>query len=136
MSVSSLAVCREAWSAMSSHAFASRHCAVFGFLVALGVTLASAAMFADRLDHVGARLDFTEVLLGVLTAVAADSPELSSSVAAILRGERAVGLGVVLGSNAFNLAAMIGVGAIVAGAIRPARAWLASRRPSPCCCWW
>jgi cation:H+ antiporter len=99
--------------------------AALGFLVALGVTLAAAAVFADQLDHVGARLGFTEVLLGVLTAIAADSPELSSSVAAILRGERAVGLGVVIGSNAFNLAAMIGVGAIVAGAIRPARAWLA-----------
>ena len=99
--------------------------AAFGFLLALGVTLAAAAIFADRLDRMGARLGFTEVLLGVLTAVAADSPELSSSVAAILRGERAVGLGVVLGSNVFNLAAMIGVGAIAAGAVRPARAWLA-----------
>jgi cation:H+ antiporter len=99
--------------------------AAFGFLIALGVTLVAAAVFADRLDHVGARLGFTDVLLGVLTAIAADSPELSSSVAAILRGERDVGLGVVIGSNAFNLAAMIGVGAIVAGAIRPARAWLA-----------
>jgi cation:H+ antiporter len=99
--------------------------AAFGFLLALGVTLVAAAVFAERLDHVGARLGFTEVLLGVLTAIAADSPELSSSVAAILRGERDVGLGVVIGSNVFNLAAMVGVGAIVAGAIRPARAWLA-----------
>ena len=99
--------------------------AALGFLLALGVTLVAAAVFADRLDRLGARLGFSEVLLGVLTAVAADSPELSSSVAAILRGERDVGLGVVIGSNAFNLAAMIGIGAIVAGAVRPARAWLA-----------
>ena len=99
--------------------------AVLGFLLALGVTLVAAAVFADRLDRVGARLGFTEALLGVLTAIAADSPELASSVAAILRGERDVGLGIVLGSNAFNLAAMVGVGAIIAGSVRPRRSSLA-----------
>jgi cation:H+ antiporter len=99
--------------------------AALGFLLALGVTLVAAAVFADRLDRLGARLGFTEALLGVLTAIAADGPELASSVAAILRGERDVGLGVVLGSNAFNLAAMVGVGAIVAGSVRPRRSSLA-----------
>jgi cation:H+ antiporter len=98
--------------------------AAFGFLIALGVTLAAAALFADRLDRLGTRMGFTEALLGVLTAIAADSPELASSVAAILRGERDVGLGVVIGSNAFNLAAMVGVGAIVAGSVRPRRSSL------------
>ena len=99
--------------------------AALGFLLALGVTLVAASLFADRLDRVGVRLGFTEALLGVLTAIAADSPELASSVAAILRGERDVGLGVVLGSNAFNLAAMVGVGAIIAGTVRPRRSSLA-----------
>ena len=92
---------------------------ILGFLVALTVTLAAAAVFASWLDRLGARLGFTEALLGVLTAIAADSPELAASVAAILRGERDLGLGVVIGSNAFNLAAMVGLGAIVAGSVRP-----------------
>lgn len=99
--------------------------ASFAFLAALGVTLVAAALFADRLDRVGTRLGFTEALLGVLTALAADGPELASSIAAIVRGERDVGLGVVLGSNAFNLAAMVGVGALVAGSVRPKRSSLA-----------
>jgi cation:H+ antiporter len=98
--------------------------AAVGFLLALGVTLVAAALFADRLDRVGVRLGFTEALLGVLTAIAADAPELASSIAAILRGERDVGLGVVLGSNAFNLAAMVGLGAIIAGTVRPRRSSL------------
>ena len=98
--------------------------ATLGFLVALAVTLVAAAVFADRLDRVGVRLGFTETLLGVLTAIAADAPELASSIAAILRGERDVGLGVVLGSNAFNLAAMVGLGAIIAGTVRPRRSSL------------
>ena len=99
--------------------------ASLAFLAALGVTLVAAALFADRLDQVGTRLGFTEALLGVLTALAADGPELASSIAAIVRGERDVGLGVVLGSNAFNLAAMVGVGALVAGSVRPKRSSLA-----------
>ena len=96
-----------------------------GFLLALGVTLYAAAAFAERLDRIGARLGLSEALLGVLTALAADAPELSASVAAILRGERDVGLGVVIGSNAFNLAAMVGVGALVAGRVAPRRSSLA-----------
>jgi cation:H+ antiporter len=98
--------------------------ASFGFLVALCVTLAAAGSFANLLDRIGARLGFTEALLGVLTAIAADGPELASSLAAILRGERDVGLGVVLGSNLFNLAAMVGLGAIIAGSVRPRRSSL------------
>jgi cation:H+ antiporter len=99
--------------------------AAAGFFVALAVTLGAAGAFAARLDRLGAALGLTEALIGVLTALAADSPELASSVSAIVRGQRDVGLGVVLGSNLFNLAAMIGVGALVAGSIRPRRSTLA-----------
>lgn len=95
-----------------------------GFAVALVVTLGAASAFATRLDRIGAALGFTEALLGVLTAIAADGPELASSVAAIIRGQRDVGLGVVLGSNMFNLAAMVGVGALIAGSVRPRRSTL------------
>jgi cation:H+ antiporter len=95
------------------------------FVAAAVVTLVASARFAAHLDHAGARLGLTDALLGVLTAVAADGPEVTSAVTALLRGEHEVGLGVVLGSNAFNLAAMIGLGAIVAGRIRPRRASLA-----------
>jgi cation:H+ antiporter len=98
--------------------------AAAGFVVALAVTLGAASAFAARLDRLGAQLGFTEALVGVLTALAADSPELASSVSAIVRGQRDVGLGVVLGSNLFNLAAMIGVGALVAGSVRPRRSTL------------
>jgi cation:H+ antiporter len=43
---------------------------------------------------------------------------VASAVTALVRGEHQVGVGVVVGSNAFNLAAMIGGGAIAAGRIR------------------
>ncbi len=88
------------------------------FLVSIGVMLAASAVFARRLDHIGLRLGLPEALLGLLTALAADAPEISSAIVALLQHERAVAVGVVVGSNAFNLAAMLGISAVVAGRVR------------------
>ena len=73
------------------------------------------AVFARRLDHVGLRLGLPEALLGLLTALAADAPEISSAISALVQHEHAVAVGVVVGSNAFNLAAMLGLSAVVTG---------------------
>jgi len=53
-------------------------------------------------------------MLGLVVALAADSPEISSAITASAHGQRNIGAGVVLGSNVFNLAALMGLGAIVA----------------------
>ena len=92
--------------------------ALLVFAVSLVATLYAAAVFAERLDLLGHRLDLPEALIGVLTAVAADAPELSSAVVALATGASAVGLGVVVGSNVFNIAAMLGLSALVAGRVR------------------
>lgn len=88
------------------------------FVVALAVTLYAAAIFADRLDRLGERLGLPEALLGLLTAAAADAPELASAITAVATGKKGVGLGVVVGSNVFNLGAMIGLSAVVTGCVR------------------
>jgi cation:H+ antiporter len=95
------------------------------FLGSLILTLGAAAFFARRLDHVGLRLGLPETLLGLLTALAADAPETASAVAALVKGEHDVGVGVIVGSNVFNLAAMVGFSAILCGAIRIRREALA-----------
>jgi cation:H+ antiporter len=95
------------------------------FVASLAVTLAAAGFFARRLDRVGLRLGLPETLLGLLTAAAADAPELSSAIAALLKGEHSAGVGVVVGSNVFNLAAMIGGSAILCGFVRVRRESLA-----------
>src|SRR5437868_14263370 len=87
------------------------------FAVSLIATLYAAAVFAERLDRLGARLGLPEALLGLLTAAGADAPELASAVAAIATGAKGVGFGVVIGSNVFNLGAMIGLSALVAGSV-------------------
>jgi cation:H+ antiporter len=91
------------------------------FLVSLAVTLAAARLFARRLDQLGVRFGFPEALIGLLTALAADGPEISSALFALAKGAHDVGVGVLVGSNGFNLAAMIGLSALLAGRVRLAR---------------
>jgi len=98
---------------------------VLVFLGSLVVTLGAAAFFARRLDHVGLRLGLPETLLGLLTALAADAPETASAIAAVVKGQHSVGVGVIIGSNVFNLAAMIGLSAVLCGGIRIRREALA-----------
>ncbi|HYB31649.1 MAG TPA: hypothetical protein VEF89_34010 [Solirubrobacteraceae bacterium] len=88
------------------------------FLVCLAVTLVAARLFARRLDWLGVRFGFPEALIGLLTAVAADGPELSSALFALAKGADNVGVGVLVGSNGFNLAAMIGLSTFLAGQVR------------------
>jgi cation:H+ antiporter len=94
------------------------------FAVSLGVTLAAARLFARRLDRLGVRFGFPEALIGLLTAVAADGPEISSALFSLIKGAHDVGVGVLVGSNGFNLAAMIGLSALIAGSVRLSRGTL------------
>jgi cation:H+ antiporter len=87
------------------------------FVVAALVTLASSALLVTRIERVGARLRFTEAILGLVAALAANAPEITSAVTALVKGQRDIGVGVVLGSNVFNLAALLGLGGLVAGRI-------------------
>src|SRR5579885_2312705 len=99
--------------------------AVLLFLGSVALTLAGAAFFADRLDHLGHRLGLPEAVVGLLAAIAADAPEISSAAVAIARGEKDVGLGVVIGASAFNVATMIGLSAVLAGTVAVGRRTLA-----------
>jgi cation:H+ antiporter len=87
------------------------------FLASLAVTLVAARLFARRLDRLGVRFGFPEVVIGLLTALAADGPEISSALFALIKGAHEVSIGVLVGSNAFNLAAMIGVSGLLAGSV-------------------
>src|ERR1700684_4200515 len=88
------------------------------FALSVLLTLGAAGAFADRVDHLAPRLGLPEALVGLLTALAADAPEISSALVALAKGDKSVSLGVVLGSNAFNLAAMIGLSALLVGSVR------------------
>jgi cation:H+ antiporter len=87
------------------------------FAVAVAVSLGTSWLLVSRLERLGERAGFSEAWLGLVAAFAADAPEITSAVTALVRGQTSVGAGVVIGSNVFNLAALLGLSAVVAGRI-------------------
>ena len=87
------------------------------FCLGAAMSLAASALLVTRLVRIGELLGLSEAMLGLLAALAADAPEVSAAVSALSHGQRDVGVGVILGSNVFNLAALLGLGAVVAGRI-------------------
>jgi cation:H+ antiporter len=120
---------QDAAASMPLHAFQPglHHClmqesvAWLVFLVAVAVMSWASVRLTMALECIGARLRFSEGLLGVVTALGADAPEICSASVALLSGHNEVGVGVVLGSNIFNLAALLGLSAIVAGRVNIGR---------------
>ena len=91
---------------------------VVAFVGGAIVSLATSWVLVSRLERVGERLGLSEALLGMVAALAADAPEVTASITALVHHQSTVGAGVVLGSNVFDLAALLGLGAVVAGNIR------------------
>ena len=84
------------------------------FVSGAAVSLVTSWVLVTRFERVGERLGFSEANLGMVAALAADTPEITAAVTALAHHQQAVGAGVVLGSNVFNLAALLGLGAVVA----------------------
>ena len=89
--------------------------ALFGISAVL--SLCFSWVLVTALERVGARLGLTEALLGMLAALAADAPEVTAAVSALAGHHSRIGAGVVIGSNVFNLAALLGLAAVIAGRI-------------------
>ena len=88
------------------------------FVASLALTLAATVVFARWLDRCSEALGVSEGLHGVLTALGADAPEIATAVAALVSSHAKIGVGVVIGSNVFNIAALLGLSAVVAGRVR------------------
>jgi cation:H+ antiporter len=87
------------------------------FLAGVVVSLTTSYLLVTRLERLGERLGLSEALLGVVAALAADAPEITSAVTALTSHQQKVGAGVIIGSNVFNLAALLGLGAVAASGI-------------------
>lgn len=84
------------------------------FPLAAVVALGASFILVSRLERLSNRLHLSEAMLGLVVALAADAPEITSAVSASTHGQATISTGVVLGSNVFNLAALLGLGTIVA----------------------
>jgi cation:H+ antiporter len=87
------------------------------FLVCLFATLASSELLVRGLTVLGMKLTMTEGSLGLLAALGADAPEITTAIVSLVVGAADIGQGVVLGSNLFNLAMLLGLSALLAGRV-------------------
>jgi len=92
--------------------------ATFAVLLGLLTLLAGANALVWGSESVARALGISDLVLGVtIVAIGTSLPELAVSIVSARKGEHGLALGNVIGSNAFNLLAVIGV----AAAIEPAR---------------
>lgn len=82
------------------------------FAAGAAISLLTSEELVRRIERVAERTGLSDALLGGLAALAADSPEITSAVTAIVHHQHDVGAGVVLGSAVFNLSALLGLGAV------------------------
>jgi len=90
--------------------------ATFWLVIGLVTLLGGAELMVNGGIDVARRIGVSELVVGVtVVAIGTSLPELAVAIAGSLKGESDLVLGNVLGSNIFNLLAVIGI----AGAIRP-----------------
>ncbi|MBK5256692.1 MAG: hypothetical protein JJE39_11720, partial [Vicinamibacteria bacterium] len=92
------------------------------FIGSLTLVIGGSVFLSRALGRLGPRLRISGQLLGFITALGADSPEISAAVVSMISGQKDVAVGVVFGSNLFNLASLLGVTAVIAGQISLPRA--------------
>ena len=88
-------------------------------VIALIIVIKSADIFVDNLVDIGGALGISQIILGVTaSAIGTSLPEFGSAMIASLTGSTDIGVGVVIGSNIWNIAGILGISATAAGIIK------------------
>ena len=91
--------------------------AIFWLLLGLGTLLVGAELLVDGSIEIARAWGVSDVVIGItLVALGTSLPELAVSVVSVMKNEHGLAIGNIVGSNIFNLLAVIGV----AAAIEPA----------------
>jgi cation:H+ antiporter len=85
-----------------------------GWILGLATALYASEKLVHYLSQLGTEVRIPIGLLGLVVAFGADAPEVTSALIAAARGSTDVGLGVILGSNIYNLAGLLGFSALIA----------------------
>lgn len=88
--------------------------AVVWLVIGLGTLLLGAELLVDGAMGIATILGISEVVIGILVvALGTSLPELAVSLASALKGEYGLAIGNIVGSNIFNLLAVIGIAAAI-----------------------
>jgi len=89
--------------------------AIVWLIVGLGTLLIGADLLVDGAIGIAKDMGISEVVIGILVvALGTSLPELAVSLASALKGEYGLAIGNIVGSNIFNLLAVIGAAATIA----------------------
>ncbi len=89
--------------------------ALFWLLLGLVTLLLGANLLVDGSIEIARALGVSEVVIGILlVAFGTSLPELAVSLVSALKGEYGLAIGNIVGSNIFNILAVIGVAATIA----------------------
>ena len=87
---------------------------LMAFLISLLVVMGAAAWFTRRLEVLCDKLDLSAGMLSILGALGANIPNYVASIVAIVNGQQGVGLGIIIGSNIYNIAIILGISTLAA----------------------
>ena len=88
--------------------------AAFWFAVGLAALLFGAQLLVDGAVNIASTLGVSDIVIGVtLVALGTSLPEFAVSLVSALRKEHGLAIGNIIGSNIFNLLAVIGVAAAI-----------------------
>ena len=85
-------------------------------VVGLALLVLGSRWFVDGAIEMAEALGVSDLVIGLtLVAAGTSMPELATSVVASIRGERDIAVGNIVGSNIFNILAVLGLSGLVAG---------------------
>lgn len=88
--------------------------AIFWFIVGLGTLLVGAELLVAGAEDIARTFGISDVVIGVtLVALGTSLPELAVSLVSAMKEEHGLAIGNIVGSNIFNLLAVIGVAAAI-----------------------
>jgi len=89
--------------------------AIFWLILGLATLLVGAQLLVDGASSIARVLGVSEVVIGILLiAFGTSLPELAVSLVSAIKGEYGLAIGNIVGSNIFNLLAVIGIAAAIA----------------------
>jgi cation:H+ antiporter len=84
-------------------------------IVGLALLVLGASWFVDGATQLARAYGISELIIGLtIVAMGTSLPEMATSLVAAFRGERDIAVGNVVGSNIFNILAVLGLSSIVA----------------------
>ncbi|MCH8536500.1 MAG: calcium/sodium antiporter [Alkalimonas sp.] len=89
--------------------------AIFWLTAGLLLLLASSQLLVNGAVTIASYAGMSDLLIGLtIIAIGTSLPELAASLIGILKGEDDLALGNIIGSNIFNILAVLGIGVVIA----------------------